>query len=74
MGYLHDLSVYVGRSISDEGSVDEPKEISYGMLPQTTLDEYCSYSEQVTNKFPSIIKPLQSSIKKSLFKYNKTRD
>ena len=74
MGYLHDLSVYVGKKFTDEGQLEDPKFICYGTIPQPILDEYTAYSEQVSNKFPTVIKPLQQSIKKSLQKYNRTRD
>ena len=56
--YLHDLSVYVGRKISDTSDIDDPKIINYGTLPQTTIDEYTAYSQNLVLKFPSVIKPL----------------
>lgn len=79
MAYLHDLSVFVGKKFVDTelDTTDvktNPNVICYGSIPQLVMDEY---NEKVT-KLLTILKtqfePLISSMKKSIGKYNKTRD
>jgi len=57
-----------------ETILTNPELICFGDIPQSIIDEYSAYTENVINKYPSVMKPLQESIKRSLQKYNRTRE
>ena len=43
-------------------------------MPQNIIDEWSERAQNVKQKNATIIKTLESSVKKSLQKYNKTKD
>lgn len=54
--------------------LEDPMYICFGRVPQNIIDEWSERAENVKSKNPTIIKTLESSVKKSLQKYNKTKD
>ena len=79
MAYLHDLSVFVGKKFVDSEveSTDvktNPNYICYGSVPQLVMDEYNEKVTKLLAKLRTQFEPLISSMKKSIGKYNKTRD
>jgi len=79
VAYMHDLSAYCGRKYMDEdkdGSniVEDPTIISYGKIPQEIIDIHNERYEKLIKRQPLLFKPFLESIKKSLQKYNRTRD
>ena len=57
-----------------ETILKNPEFICFGDIPQSIMDEYTAYTDNVISKYPSTMKPLQESIKRSLQKYNRTRE
>jgi len=57
-----------------EAIVSNPNLICYGRLPQNIIDEYTAYADGLIKKYPSVMNPILESMKKSLTKYNRTRD
>lgn len=79
LAYLHDISAYVGKKITDkliEGAevLTDPEIITYGRIPQNILDEYCEHAVNLTKSNKDLIEGLEGSLKKSLNKYNRTKD
>mmetsp|Transcript_41812 Transcript_41812/g.63890 ORF Transcript_41812/g.63890 Transcript_41812/m.63890 type:complete len:296 (+) Transcript_41812:795-1682(+) len=95
IAYLHDVSVYVGKSFGDSAEylnnqlqersqapekadtkdlMEDPKYITFGKIPQTIIDEYSQFSASIYSKNPELIKPLADSMRRSVQKYNKTRE
>ena len=57
-----------------ESILNNPEFICFGDIPQSIVDEYTAYADNVIGKYPSVMKPLLESIKRSLQKYNRTRE
>ena len=76
MGYIHDLGAFVGKKFTDyhkEGD-NLPSLISYGKIPEQLLETYNERYSNLIKQHKLIFDPILSSIKKSLSKYNRTRD
>jgi len=83
MGYMHDLSIFVGRKHQDRVAtaddslhelINNPSSICYGTIPQQSLDEYSNQVAKVWSQYETVLGPLMKSIKLAKGKYNKTRD
>ena len=74
LAYMSDITNFVGRKLGEPKHVEDCKYISYGMLPQKTLDEYSEYAEKLHQRNPLMLKGFYDSMKKAMIKYNRTKE
>jgi hypothetical protein len=68
MGYIHDLSAYVGKRFVDKNDEAELNSnfIYYGKIPQDIIDMYNEKYANLIKLQPLLFNPILGSIKKSL--------
>ena len=83
LGYMHDLSIFVGRRHFDrvekpgdslEELVKDPSKICFGTVPQPFIDDYNHQVATTSGDHATLLDPLKKSIKLAQGKYNKTKD
>lgn len=79
LAYMHDLSAFVGKKYYDtvQDNIDvinDPECITYGAIPTDIMEMYIEQSARLHSRKKLILDPLIDSMKKSLTKYNRTKE